>query len=302
MRWFVLLLGVFGMACGGKDAPAETGDKLKVVATTGMVADIVRNVGGDRVVVEALMGAGVDPHLYRATAGDMRRLRAANVVFYTGHGLEGRMADVLKSLAARKKTVAVAEAIPNEELLHPEDAHGHADPHIWFDVSLWARTITPVAAALTELDAAGADTFAANAARYRATLAALHERTKKAIADIPHERRVLITSHDAFRYYGRAYGIEVRGLQGISTVSDAGVKDMEQLAAFVRTRGIKALFVETSVSPKAIQAVQRAVRQKGGEGAIGGELFSDAMGDHPPEDTYIGMVEHNTRAIVGALK
>lgn len=289
-------------ACGGPaDRPA--GGKLLVTATTGMVADLARVIGGDDVVVEALMGPGVDPHLYKASAQDLDRLRAADVILCSGLNLEGKMGDVFLSMARRGKTVvAVTETIPEEKRLEPPELEGHYDPHVWFDVALWAETTGPVAEALAEKDASKAALFRERAARYRTELLSLHDEVRRRIAEIPKERRLLVTSHDAFRYFGRAYDIEVTGLQGISTVTEAGVADVQRVVDLVTERGIKAVFIETSVNPKAIEAVRAAAKRKGHEVAEGGTLYSDAMGDKPPEDTYVGMVRANVKTIVEALR
>jgi manganese/zinc/iron transport system substrate-binding protein len=212
------------------------------------------------------------------------------------------MTDIFTSLARKKPVFAATESIPDERLLSPPELEGHFDPHVWFDVALWSETLAVVAQALGEVDPPHADEYRARAAAYHAELLLLHEEVKAAIATIPKERRVLITSHDAFRYFGRAYDLDVRGLQGISTVADAGVKDVQEMVDLIVRRGIKAIFVESSVSPKAIEAVQAHVRQKGHEVSIGGTLYSDAMGDVPPEDTYVGMVRANVRTIVSALR
>lgn len=301
MRMLALALFVAIGACAD-DGGAARGDAVRVVATTGMVADLARRVGGERVEVDALMGPGVDPHLYSASPDDLVRLRGADLVLYNGRGLEGKMGDVLVKLARRKPVVAVTEEIADEKLLEPPELEGHFDPHVWFDASLWAATPAVVAGALAEIDPEHAEEYRGRAAAYRTELLALHEETRAAIATIPEERRVLITSHDAFRYFGRAYEMEVRGLQGISTVQDAGVKDVQDLVDLIARRRIKAVFVETSVPHAALEAVQRWVREKGHKVAIGGELFSDAMGDAPPTDTYPGMVRHNVQTIVEALR
>jgi manganese/zinc/iron transport system substrate-binding protein len=296
----VLVLAGLAPACAPSDG-AHPG-KVGIVATTGMVADLARRVGGDRVDVTALMGPGVDPHLYKASALDLDRLRAADVVLYSGKGLEGKMTDVLVRLARRKAVVAVTDGIDDARLLEPAELEGHYDPHVWFDVSLWAETTPVVANALAAADPAHAAGYRARAAAYADELRALHDEVKRDLATIPRARRVLITSHDAFRYFGRAYDLEVRGLQGISTVSAPGVKDVEQMAQLIVDRGIKAIFVETSVPPKAIEAVREWVGRRGHEVAIGGTLYSDAMGDAPPEDTYPGMVRANVKRIVEALR
>jgi len=296
----VFCLAVLLLAACGKGA-AHTG-KLSVVATTGMVADLARVIGGDRIEVIALMGPGVDPHLYRATAGDISRLRNADLILYNGKGLEGKMGDIFVKLARKQPVFAVTEGVTDDRLIEPRELHGHYDPHLWFDVALWADATAEVAGALGEIDPAHKDEYGKRARDYNEQLLDLHEFVKNELSKIPRERRVLITSHDAFRYFGRAYDIEVRGLQGISTVSDVGIKDIQAMADLIVRRGIKAVFVESSVSPRAIEAVQRAATARGHDVRVGGTLYSDAMGDEPPEDTYVGMVRANTRTIVSALK
>jgi len=295
------MMGALLGACAGEETLTRTG-KLRVVATTGMVADLARVVGGSDVEVTALMGAGVDPHLFKASAGDVARLEQADVILYSGLGLEGKMGDIFVKMARTRPVYAVCEAVPEEERLEPPELEGHYDPHVWFDVALWAKTAQVVAEALGAADPGHREAYAGRAEAYRATLTALHAEVKEALARIPRERRVLVTSHDAFRYLGRAYDLDVRGVQGISTVSDAGVKDIEEVADLIVERGIKAIFVESSVPPKTIEAVVAAARAKGQEVGIGGELYSDAMGDKPPEDTYVGMVRANVKKLVEALR
>ncbi|MHC4954450.1 MAG: metal ABC transporter solute-binding protein, Zn/Mn family [Planctomycetota bacterium] len=303
MRYLTIFCLSLLPACG--DDPANAKDEsgtLRIVATTGMVADLGRNVGGDLVTVEALMGPGVDPHLYQATPSDLKKLRAADVVLFNGKGLEGKMGDVLHRLAKTgKKVSAVTERIKDSDLV--EDEPHHLDPHVWFDVALWSRCAAVVGETLAAADPANADTYRKNAESYATMLREeLHVEVRARIATIPKERRVLITSHDAFRYFGRAYDMEVRGLQGISTASMAGVKDVEKMIDLIVNRKIKAVFVESSVSPKAIEAVRDYVRRRGHSVVIGGELFSDAMGDTPETSTYPGMIRHNVETLVGALK
>ena len=285
--------------CTEQDAHASHGGKLHVVATTGMVADLARAVGGEHIRVTALMAPGIDPHLYKASAEAVGQLETADVILYNGLGLEGKLGDLFVKLAHKRKVTAVTESVPRESLL---DDGQHYDPHIWFDVGLWAQCPAAVAEVLSEARPALRETFQAAAKKYAAELRALHERVKADIGAIPKQRRVLITSHDAFRYFGRAYDMEVHGLQGISTVDEAGVKDVQRVVDLVVTRGIKAIFVETSVPKNTIEAVQSAAKERGREVVIGGELYSDSMGDHAPENTYIGMVEANVRLITGSLR
>ena len=303
MKWTAIVLAACLAACAEGNATTARSGKVRVVATTGMVADLAKQVGGDLVEVEALMGPGIDPHLFKADLSDLARLKEADLILYNGLGLEGKMGDTFVMMARQgRQVVAITEDLPRDRLLEPEELEGHYDPHIWFDVALWAATLPTVAAALGRVDPANEEAYTQRANAFAAELRALDDEARKALATVPKQRRVLLTSHDAFRYFGRAYDLEVHGLQGISTVQDAGVKDIQDMAAMISERGIKAVFVETSVNPRAIEAVQQAVRSKGGAVEIGGELFSDAMGDHPPVDTYIGMVRSNVETVVNALK
>ncbi|HEX5727690.1 MAG TPA: zinc ABC transporter substrate-binding protein [Longimicrobiaceae bacterium] len=287
--------------CAPPEPPAAEG-RLSVVTTVGMIRDVVENVGGPHVHVTGLMGPGVDPHLYKASEGDVRRLFRADVIFYGGLHLEAKMAEVLLEMRARTRTEAVAEAIPRDRLLAPPEFQGAYDPHVWFDVQLWALTVARVEHTLAEIDPAHAGAYRARAARYRERLAALDAYVRAQAARVPPERRVLITAHDAFNYFGRAYGFQVRGLQGISTAAEAGTADVQDLSRFIAARRIPALFVESSIPRRTIEAVQEAVRARGFRVEIGGALFSDAMGSPgTPEGTYEGMVRHNIDTIVGAL-
>ncbi|MCS7006677.1 MAG: zinc ABC transporter substrate-binding protein [Thermoleophilia bacterium] len=286
--------------CGAAgDWPAD--GSLRIVATTGMVADLAERVGGGRVSVRALMGPGIDPHLYKASEGDLRRLEAADVILYNGLHLEAKMADVLAEIGeSGRHTRAVAEAIPRRRLIRVSETQ--VDPHVWFDVTLWMHALRAVEDALVEADPAHAALYRANAAAYERELEALDAWVLREVARVPRERRVLVTAHDAFGYFGARYGFEVRGLQGISTVAEAGARDVAELADFIVERRIPVIFVETSVSPRTIEAVRAAVDARGFEVAIGESLFSDAMGDPgTPEGTYPGMVRHNVRAIVSGL-
>lgn len=284
---------------------AHASEKLvRVAATTSMVADLVRNVGGARVQVHGLMGPGVDPHLYKATASDVLKLQNAQVIFYNGLLLEGKMQELFGQLARKKKFVyAVTEDLPRELLLEPAALGGHYDPHVWFDVPLWSLCVDKVAEGLSEFDSAGRETYARNAEAFKARLKDLHEWAVRTSATLPEPKRVLVTSHDAFNYFGRAYGFQVVGLQGISTVTEAGVADVTKLVDFVKERKVAAVFVESSVSHATIDRISKDAGVR-----IGGELFSDAMG--APGDlengydlgTYDGMIRHNLNTIVGALR
>ncbi len=299
----VLTLSLLLSACATETGSNSNG-KLNVVTTTGMIADIAKNVGGEYVEVIALMGSGVDPHLYKASEGDIRRLQEANLIFYNGLHLEAQLGEVLEKMNDFNiTTVAVADEIDPAILLsHPqyEDAY---DPHIWFDVTLWMQAVRRVQETLSETDPAHKSAYEANATAYLAQLEELHQYVLSQAESIPAEKRVIITAHDAFSYFGRAYGFEVRGLQGISTESQAGTADVQALAEFIVEQQIPAIFVESSVPQRNVEAVQAAVQSQGFDVQIGGSLFSDAMGSEgTPEGTYIGMVRHNIDTIVAALK
>ena len=294
---------LFGLSCDSGSAVERAAGPPRVLATIGMIGDVAARIAGENAEVESMMQAGVDPHLYKATEGDVRRLGGADLILYNGLNLEGKMGDVLVKVGRTRPVVAVSEGVPKEELREPPEFAGHYDPHIWFDVSLWAKTIDPIVAALGEIEPASAPAFRANGDALRAELLELDAWVKKEIASIPAERRVLVTAHDAFGYFGRRYGIEVTGLQGISTVSEAGLGDVERVVDTIVARKIPAIFVESSVPRRAIEAVQKACESKGWSVKIGGELFSDAMGPAgTPEGTYVGMVRHNVKTIVEALR
>ena len=303
----VLLAGCSGSGEQGGASPARgpvADRKIRVTTTVGMVGDVVRNVGGERVEVTALMGPGVDPHLYKASEGDIGRLSGADIVFYNGLFLEGKMGEVLERIGERGlPTVAVAERIDRELLHHPEQFEGHPDPHVWFDVSLWMETVPVVVEGLARLDPGSRALFERNAQAFLAELRELHTWCVGELATVPADRRVLVTAHDAFGYFGAAYDVEVVGLQGLSTASEYGLRDVQRIVDLVVERRVKAVFVESSVPRRSIEAVVEGCRARGHGVSIGGELFSDAMGEAgTPEGTYVGMVRANVRTIVGALR
>lgn len=299
----VLTFALFVSACATEMGGTSNG-KLNIVTTTGMIADIAKNVGGGNVEVTALMGAGVDPHLYKASEGDVRRLQKADVIFYNGLHLEAQMGEVLEKMNDFGiKTVAVTDKIDRSILLANPQYPDQYDPHVWFDVSMWMKAVEQVQETLSETDPANRSEYETNAQAYLAQLEELHQYVLSQAETIPAEKRVIITAHDAFNYFGRAYGFEVRGLQGISTEAQAGTADVQDLASFIVERQIPAIFVESSVPQRNVEAVQAAVQAQGFDVQIGGSLFSDAMGSEgTPEGTYIGMVRHNIDTIVAALK
>lgn len=274
---------------------------IRVVCTTGMVADLVKNIGGQHVEITTLMGAGVDPHLYSATPADVTALNQADIVFYSGLHLEGKLAELLERMGERKPTVAVAEVIAEDNIRR--DEHGAPDPHVWFDVVLWSIAGGAVEDALIKFDPAHAEDYQKHSAEYQTTLAVLNVDVANELANIPKEQRVLVTAHDAFHYFGDAYDVEVRAIQGISTDSEAGVRQVKELVDFLVEKKIKAVFVETSVSEENIRSLVEGCQARGHDVKIGGTLFSDAMGDDgTPEGTYEGMVRANVKTIVEALR
>lgn len=289
-------------ACSSKPETQEQ-QVLKIVTTTGMIQDAVKNVTGEHAQVEALMGPGVDPHLYKATQGDLKKLTEADVVFYNGLHLEGKMGEVLEKLSRTKPVLAVAASLPDSILLEVEGFEGITDPHIWFDVKLWREAVKTIHTYMVEIDSVNKPFYDSAAHAYTMQLDSLHKAIRVQLLTIPEEQRVLITAHDAFGYFGRAYNIQVRGLQGISTVAEFGLRDVTELVDFIIERKIKAIFVESSISPKSIEAVEEGCRKKNWQVKIGGNLYSDAMGEAgTPEGTYIGMVNANVKTIVEALK
>ncbi|MBZ0271978.1 zinc ABC transporter substrate-binding protein [bacterium] len=289
--------------CGKRETvPDAAAGTLKVVATTGMIADIAKRIAGDEANVTALMGPGTDPHLYKAAERDIRLLAAADLVLYNGLHLEGKMGEVLESLARKKAVIAVAESIDESRLVKPPAFAGNFDPHVWFDVSMWSIAAARIRDALIEAKPAAREDFERRFGEVERSLAQLHEFCRSQLAMIPEDRRVLVTAHDAFGYFGKAYGIEVRGIQGISTEDEAGVGEINSLVDFLVEKKIPAVFVESSVPKKNVEALIEGARSRGAVVKIGGQLFSDAMGAAgTTEGTYEGMVRHNVNTIVEAL-
>ena len=301
LRLFIYgaVIAFFGISCSSTQTNSQ---QLQIVATTGMVADLVQNIAKDSAVVSALMGPGVDPHLYKATHGDLVKLQEADIIFYNGLHLEGKMGEIFESLSKVKTVIAISDNIPQELLLSDPKYPDSPDPHIWFDANLWSLTIPLVVETLSNADTENTEYYAMNGQIYREKLNELHKFHQEEIQRIQPEKRILITAHDAFHYYGNAYGIQVRGLQGISTLSEFGLKDRVDLVNYIVSEGIPAVFVETSVAEKNILAIVEGCKQKGHIIRIGGSLFSDAMGEQgTPEGTYIGMAKANTKTIVQGL-
>lgn len=298
----VMSLLLLTAACSAQTS-SEADGKLKVTTTIGMIADVVKQVGGDHVQVTGLMKSGVDPHLYKASQGDVKKLEQAQIIFYNGLHLEGKMVEIFEKMSSEKPTIAVSRNIPEKQLRGWEGGEASHDPHIWFNVKHWISATEVIGEELSKLDPAHAADYKSNTAAYIKQLQELDQYVLQQIASIPESQRVLVTAHDAFGYFGDAYGIKVMGLQGISTASEYGSKDVTDLREFLVSNKIKAVFVESSVPKKSIEAVIQGAKKQGHEVKIGGELFSDAMGkEGTPEGTYIGMVRHNVDTIVKALK
>lgn len=283
-------------------APLQAQEPLTIVATTGMIADAAAQVGGEFVEVQSLMGPGVDPHAYRQTRSDIVATARADMVLWHGLYLEAQMEEFLLELAETNTVIPVAQSLPEEVLLGSEDYGDRFDPHVWMDPALWADVVTVVEAALAQAMPDQADAFAATATAHRAEIAALAAYSDTVLASVPEPSRVLLTAHDAFNYFGAAYGFEVIGIQGISTESEAGLQRIGELVEMLVSRDIGAVFVESSVSDRNIRALIEGAAAQGHEVIIGGELYSDAMGeDGTYEGTWIGMIDHNVTTIARAL-
>lgn len=307
VRFFAVLLSVLLSGCQKAADPEQTSGSdiaqpIKVLATVGMVADLVKQIGGEHTSVKQLMGPGVDPHLYKATRDDMQQIMSADIVFSSGLMLEGRLEDTLKTVGKKRPVFAITSRLPSEMLLSPDGAGGHPDPHVWMDVAAWTSCIDVIEGALSEHDATQADDFKANGILLRTQLRALHEYGLSSIASIPQSNRILVTSHDAFSYFGRAYGLEVVGVQGLSTESEAGLQRINELVDLLVERKVAAVFVESSVPQKNMLALIDGAKSRGHDVKVGGELFSDAMGaEGSYEGTYVGMLDHNITTVARAL-
>lgn len=307
--WLVAL--VAGSGCDQSAAtPAGGGKRLRVVATTTMIGDLVKRTAGDKVDLVVLMPAGVDPHSFKPSTGDMGAVARADIVFYNGLHLEGKMVDLLED-RLKGKAHAVTREIPHEQLLAWSTEAGGTgaahDPHVWFDPKLWSQAARVVGAELADADPANAAEYQAGNARLLADLADLDSEVRGKLGSIPRERRVLITSHDAFNYFGKAYDVNVRGLQGISTETQAGLSNITAAVDYIVQNRIPAIFVESSVPHGTIERVQADCKSRGWDVKIGGELYSDAMGspgEHPgyAVETYAGMLRYNVDLIVKALR
>lgn len=300
MRLWMFFIMAFFLGCKNTDVSSG---KLRVVTTTNIISDLVYQIAGDAIELEHLMVSGVDPHLYKASEGDVMKLYNADIIFYNGLHLEGKMGDVFSKIEGKQKIISLGDFLPKAELIASESFGGNYDPHVWFDIQLIHQFVEKITEELSTSDPKNAEIYRKNKKTYQQELTTLDKNLQEIIAAIPPEKRILITAHDAFSYFGKSYDFEVRGLQGISTITEAGVQDVRNLSNFIVTHQIKAIFVENSVPRRTIEALQAAVRAQGHDVAIGGTLYSDSLGNPgTDEGTYIGMYRYNVETIVNALR
>ena len=300
-KYFLIMLVTAFYSCKNE---TKSNGKLNVVCTTTMITDLVENIGGNNINIEGLMGSGVDPHLYKASEGDVSKLVDADIIFYNGLHLEGKLVEVFEKMEKTGKTpIALGEILDKKGLIGSDYFASNYDPHVWFDIDYFKQFARKVSDILIERDPDNSDAYLKNLNEYIEALNTLQEQVNLIIDKLPEEKRILVTAHDAFNYFGKAYGFEVVGLQGLSTATEAGVQDVQKLSAFIIEKDIKAIFVESSVPKRTIEALQQAVKSKGHDVKIGGTLYSDALGNaNTVEGTYLGMFEHNVKTIVEALK
>ncbi len=303
MKQFILMLITSILLTACTDAKKDDGT-FRIVTTTSMITDLVKNVGGDKVSVTGLMGAGVDPHLYKASEGDVSKLSQADMILYNGLHLEGKLVEVFENMQRQKiNTIAISDALNKKDLIGSTLFASNYDPHIWFAVENWEKATQFVADELSEALPEHREEFQANAKKYLVELKSLKTELTEEINTLPEEQRRLVTAHDAFNYFGRSFGFDVVGLQGISTATEAGVQDVQKTASYIIDHKVKAIFIESSVPKRTVEALQAAVNSKNHQVAIGGTLFSDALGNPgTPEGTYIGMFRYNVKTIVNSLK
>lgn len=298
----LIIISLVTLFLGCKNASKDDG-KIKIVTTTTMLTDLVSEIGGDHISLQGLMGAGVDPHLYKASEGDVSKLYEADIIFYGGLHLEGKLVDIFDKMEGNKNTVSLGDRLPKDELIASEYFASNYDPHVWFNIQFFKQFAQIVTDELSKVDAKNAQSYSENNKKYQKKLDSLEIEIKTIIASVPEEKRILVTAHDAFNYFGKAYGFNVVGLQGISTATEAGVKDVQNLSEFIIQNNIKAIFIESSVPRRTIEALQQAVLSKNHNVEIGGSLYSDALGNPgTAEGTYIGMFKYNVNTIVNALK
>ncbi len=297
----LFLLAISIISCGDKK---QDKDILKVVTTTTMITDLVENIGGDLIEINGLMGSGIDPHLYKASQGDFRKLDLADAIFYNGLHLEGKLVEIFEKMNEQNKTtIAISDGLDKKTLIGSEYFASNYDPHIWFDLEYWNQVTHYVTDQLSALNPENKAAFEANRDTFLEKLNALKTELSVKVDELPKEKRILVTAHDAFNYFGRTFDFEVVGLQGLSTATEAGVKDVQRITQFIIDNNIKAVFIESSVPRRTVESLQAAVKDQNHEVNIGGELYSDALGSAGTEEgTYIGMYQHNVNTIINALK
>ncbi|MEN8885128.1 MAG: zinc ABC transporter substrate-binding protein [Winogradskyella sp.] len=304
MKKIICAICLFTLLITSCKNETKNNGKLNVVTTTSMITDLVKNIGGDAINLEGLMGSGVDPHLYKASEGDVSKLVDADIIFYNGLHLEGKLVDVFEQMSsATKRPIALADALDKKGLIGSDYFASNYDPHVWFDISYFKQFAQKVTQVLAEQDPDNASIYKQNEVAYLKELDKLQNDVVGVVEALPAEKRILVTAHDAFNYFGEAYQFKVVGLQGLSTATEAGVQDVQKLASFIIENKIKAIFVESSVPRRTIEALQEAVKSKGHNVTIGGTLFSDALGNEgTAEGTYLGMFRYNVKTIVSALQ
>lgn len=301
MRYILVLLFALSVLSCKNETTSKDG-RLNVVTTTSMITDLVSNVGGDMIDLQGLMGAGVDPHLYKASAGDVTKLSGADIIFYNGLHLEGKLVEVFEKMQS-KTQVALGESLDKNTLIGSDYFASNYDPHVWFNIQYFKQFVNAVVKTLSEKDPKNSANYKANGDAYLQKLDVLDKEIKRIIETLPKEKRILVTAHDAFNYFGKSYDFNVVGLQGLSTATEAGVQDVQRLSQFIIDNDVKAIFIESSVPRRTIEALEAAVKAKGHEVVIGGSLYSDALGDAGTiEGTYIGMFTYNVNTIVNSLK
>jgi len=303
-KYKILIIGFCTLLFSCNENQKNTSGKLNVVTTTTMITDMITAIGGNNVEVKGLMGSGVDPHLYKASEGDVSKLTRADIIFYSGLHLEGKLEDIFEKMKhSNKEAIALSDTLSKDKLITSENFASNYDPHIWFQIDYWIECAHYATKQLSRIDVKNKSRYEANSKKYIADLEVLKQANIKLVTSLPKEKRVLITAHDAFNYFGKAYDFEVVGLQGLSTATEAGVQDVQNLANFIIKKNVKAIFIESSVPKRTIEALQASVKAKKHDVQIGGELFSDALGSKgTAEGTYIGMYKHNISTIVNALK
>lgn len=301
--WIALVLVIVLAACTSNESAENADDgKLRIVATVGQIGDLAERIGGEHVTVTTLMGAGTDPHQYVATEGDVETLQNADIIFYNGNFLEARMIDIFDQLGKRKTVVPLTERIDPSQLLEWAQYEQYKDPHIWFGIPQWQQVAGVIRDTLIEVDPEQREAYIANAEVLLAEMAELDAYVREQVARLPEAQRILVTAHDAFNYFGQTYGFQVRGLQGLSTDSEASTADVQSLAEFLVENQIRAVFIESSVPVRNVEALREAAAAKGWDVVIGGKLFSDTIGTPGTEEgTYVGMYRYNIDTIINAL-